>query len=48
MEFKAITTTFKDFLNNNSIERENFLGDQLNYERRKRKECFDGTHKQQT
>jgi predicted NUDIX family phosphoesterase len=48
MEFKAITTTFKDFLNNNSIERENFLGDQLNYERRKRKECFDDTHKQQT
>jgi len=29
MEFKAITTTLKDFLNNNSIERENFLGDQL-------------------
>jgi predicted NUDIX family phosphoesterase len=48
MEFKTITTTFKDFLNNNSIERENFLGDQLNYERRKRKECFDDTHRQQT
>jgi hypothetical protein len=29
MEFKAITTTLKDFLNNNSIKRENFLGDQL-------------------
>jgi len=30
MEFKAITTTLKDFLNNNSIGRKNFLGDQLN------------------
>jgi hypothetical protein len=30
MEFKATTTTLKDFPNNNPIEWENFLGIQLN------------------
>jgi hypothetical protein len=45
MEFKATTTTLKDFLNNNLIKWENFLGIQLNYKRRKRKECLNDTHR---
>jgi len=50
MEFKAFTTTFKDFLNNNPIKWENFLNIQLNQielKKRKRKECLDDTHTEQ-
>jgi len=45
MEFKATSIILKNFLNKNLIEWEIFFKVQLNYEKRKKKECLNDNHR---